>query len=438
MTGDEGFYYILDMSGNYYMVGSKNELMPAQDKNMASVFSGKEAVERVGSGKKAKFYKIVNVDDETSEVDPSAIEITKTSEEVALASIGEVVPMLEDYKQIFEFDIEVIDWVGYVKYSLFLLETARERKADLSNQLSIVDREILDLEHLVELYILDEKESLKTLAMIKDARKHRRYIKNEISRIDAFREELGNSAQETRLRKCLKAMEGLEKQKYHPRELDEIFKDVKYKKDENYYRSYKKGNLERSEVFTLDSSRCENTEEWIEEIEDVQIEILEADQDEEVHDMTYRETILDVREYDWRDFLENQLIFYKYVEQYMINLELDINQINLDIEDVMYRLEDSNLNVTQGYNVYKQLRELRVLRKKKETELDKLKIMISRFDVKSMADGYAETLEEYKEYMGEDESLDNPFDGAVVDDGEFIDESDNLDRSVQQATNVAV
>lgn len=429
MTGDEGFYYILDMSGNYYMVGSKNELMPAQDKDMASVFSGKEAVERVGTGKKAKFYKIVNVDDETSEVDPSAIEITRTSEEVSLASVGEIVPMLEDYKQIYEFDIEVVDWVGYVKYSLFLLEAAKERKVELSKQQGIVEREILDLEHLVELYILDEKESLKAIAMIKDARKRRRYIKNEIARIDAFREELGNSAQETRLKKCLKVMDGLEKQKYHPRELDEIFKGMKFKKYNDYYQSCKR-NYEISEVFMLDSPQCENEEEWLEEIEETQMQLLEVDQVEEVRDMTYRETVFDGGEYDWRGFIEDQLLFYENVEQYMINLELEINQIDLDIEDVMYRLEDSNLNVTQGYNVYKQLRELRVLRKKKEMELDKLRIMVSRFDVKSMVDGYAETLEEYKEYMGEAET---------TNDTESVDTSaENVDSEVQQTTNVAV
>lgn len=188
MTGDEGFYYIMDMSGNYYMVGSKNELVLAQDKNMASVFSGKEAVEKVGSGKKAKFYKIVSVDDEITEVDLSTIEITESSEDVAIASIGEIVPMLEDYKQIFEFDIESVDWVEYIKFSLFLIEAARERKGELSNQLSIVDREILDLEHLVELYNLDENESLKTIAMIKDARKRRRYIKNEIARLGIYQD----------------------------------------------------------------------------------------------------------------------------------------------------------------------------------------------------------------------------------------------------------
>ena len=392
MSGNEGFYYIMDMSGHYYMVGSKNELMPAQNKDMASVFSGKEATERVGSGKKAKFYKIVNVDDETSEVDPSAIEITKNSEEVAIASIGEIVPMIDDYKQIFEFDIEAVDWGEYVKYSLFLIEAAKERTFELAKELSKVDREIMDIEHLIELYDLDEYEGLKVFAMIKDARKRRRFIKNEMARIDAFREELGSSAMEVKLKKCMSTMERLENQKYHPRELDKIFKEIKGKKDTLYYRTYKKTEIVAPIQFEL-SER------------DIDDEIVSKEigmgQDEEIRDMTYKATVFDGGTYDWQDFLEKQLLFYENVEQYMINLELDIEQIDSDIEDVMYALEDSNLNVTQGYGVYKQLRELRINRRNKEIELDKLRIMISRFDVKSMADGYADTLQEYKDYFGE-------------------------------------
>ena len=42
----------------------------------------------------------------------------------------------------------------------------------------------------------------------------------------------------------------------------------------------------------------------------------------------------------------------------MNNLQLDIDQIQQKIGDILYNIEDSKYNVTEGYMIYKDLRNL--------------------------------------------------------------------------------
>ena len=56
----------------------------------------------------------------------------------------------------------------------------------------------------------------------------------------------------------------------------------------------------------------------------------------------------------------------KHAEQYITNIQLDIDEIDDEIEEILLQTEDANYNVAQGYKVFKRLKELRIERKEKE------------------------------------------------------------------------
>ena len=55
-------YYIADLQGNFYKIGSKGNLVVAKDSGDADQFTLRGANERIGGGRKAKFYTTVEVD----------------------------------------------------------------------------------------------------------------------------------------------------------------------------------------------------------------------------------------------------------------------------------------------------------------------------------------------------------------------------------------
>lgn len=84
-------------------------------------------------------------------------------------------------------------------------------------------------------------------------------------------------------------------------------------------------------------------------------------------------------------FAMQQAEFYRNANQYIINLKLDIEGIEDEIADLMVEIDSSNCNVTQGYKLFKRLKELRIQRKEKEKELECLYILTERFDMNYMA-----------------------------------------------------
>ena len=52
----------------------------------------------------------------------------------------------------------------------------------------------------------------------------------------------------------------------------------------------------------------------------------------------------------------------------------------------MQEIEEANCNVTQGYRLFKRLKDLRLERKQKEKELECLYILTEHFDVRALAE----------------------------------------------------
>jgi predicted RNase H-like nuclease (RuvC/YqgF family) len=116
--------------------------------------------------------------------------------------------------------------------------------------------------------------------------------------------------------------------------------------------------------------------------------------EEEEQEMSFVETVFDNRENDWLGFAKQQMEFYQNAGQYMVNLQIEIQTFDEKIEDLMEKIENANYNVTQGYKVFKELKDLRNGRKAKTQELNVLRIMTECFDVNSMADALSYNLDE--------------------------------------------
>ena len=99
---------------------------------------------------------------------------------------------------------------------------------------------------------------------------------------------------------------------------------------------------------------------------------------------TKKVTPFDEKENDWLEFARKQAEFYKSAGQYIVNNEIELGEIDADISDVMKEIEVSNCNVTQGYKLFKRLKDLRLKRKEKEMELNALYILTESFDMTAM------------------------------------------------------
>ncbi len=101
---------------------------------------------------------------------------------------------------------------------------------------------------------------------------------------------------------------------------------------------------------------------------------------------TKKETPFDGIENDWLGFARRQAEFYENANQYIVNLELELDEIDNDIAVLMDEIEHATCNVTQGYKLFKKMKELRQTRTKKETELKILYNLTGNFDMGAMAE----------------------------------------------------
>ena len=111
-------------------------------------------------------------------------------------------------------------------------------------------------------------------------------------------------------------------------------------------------------------------------------------------------TPFDGKENDWFSFAKKQAEFYRNAEQYIMNLQIDMKEIDEEIEKILLETEDANFNVTQGYKVFRRLKELRLDRKSKAKELDCLYALTDYIDCDALADTCEENLADIKNIVG--------------------------------------
>ncbi len=368
MIGTEtDLQYIMDGTGNYYKVNIDNQLVVAKDREEATVFEYQDASQRI-EGKKSKFYHLFPIKE--------GVEKVMYSNVVSIHSENILREDPDEYSVLNEYDMDRINWLEYLNHFCFLTGSMSKHKEKLNEELSVIDKKICDLLHWVELYDLTEDEGIEATEQLKEARVQRRDVKDEMLIAEMVQSNLVNSANAAKARKCIKEIQKMERRVYQPRELTELFKGMQGRKTDR--KKYK-------EIQKMNNMAIQN---GVIEPEEVMTE-----QTVEYH---WQETIFDGQQNDWLAMIRQQLEFYENVEQYLVNVEIEIDEIGCSIEDILVKIEDANYNAVQGYQVFKELKELRNMQKEKLQERDALQAIVDCFDCTAMAENYrylVETLE---------------------------------------------
>lgn len=512
ISGIDKMHYIVDGNGNYYRINRKNQLVVANGREEAGVFSYVEANQRIGGGRKAHFYSIIPIElqdggeggtpgDVPEEAQPSpghvAEDVPKAGqlspgyvaegvpragqlspghvpedmpegaqlspghvpEDMLLSSKkmkadmqesllpvpgtgnagGNVAPKTAEPPRagqefaVYEadsgmslpYDMGSMDWAEYMTHFCYLVSGIRNYQDELNQALSDLDMQICDIMHYIELYQVDEGESIWMVRLLKECREQRRDVKDEMLRVEYFQRAIGTNGNLIRAKEGISLIKKLESRFYHPRRLKELFKG-----------SHQKTVRANKLLPALGNSSCMEAQgmqqagEAILLPEKAQPEIAQPQQPraggdsqkegydgrEEGADIpkdagsgregegnmenTRRETIFDGKDNNWREFARMQLEFYANAGQYMQNLQIDLVEIDDEIEQTLREIEEANYNVAQGYKVFKRLKDLRNERKRKQKEWECVGILADEFDCEAMADVMEYCLEEIEAVAG--------------------------------------
>ena len=381
-------YFILDGSGNFYYPDSSGQLMPARSKEEAGVFSYLEARQHT-AGRKSRYYCAVPVEDSEGRAEHGYGEAAmpaaaaqgsaqdrkdKDSQDVQdtqdIQSPGRGAQEAEEIA-----DLSEVDWESYLQDFCYITANLQAYRGELSRKLSHTEQEIQDLLHYIELYDLDEERQLEAAALLQDARTRRREAKDEMLRTEYFQSALGNSGNMAKAKGAVKQMRKLGTRIYHPKMLPELFEGVPMKRERK-----------KEEHSSMEYREYEAYQEYrgYQGYQEYQRE----------------ETPLDGRGTDWGEMARRQWEFFQNAEQYMRNLQIDLEDIDRETGDILHLIEDANYNVAQGYKVFKRLKELRILRKEKERELAAVQAITGCFSCRDMAEAYAVSYREIQEIMG--------------------------------------
>lgn len=400
-------YFIVDAKGNFYHLSSNGQLVQARDKAEADMFSFTEANQRIGGGRKAKFYTTIPVDEEI----PNAVNIAKNTEinttnvleedftEMMKQIVDEECPeieysrsdvtdsgLIEQQNGLLTLqdisELSKVDWLSYLKDFCYIVDSMWNYRSSLAKLQSQTDQEILDLLHYIELYELDDQESLETMRLLQNARERRRQAKDEMQKTEWFQNAIGNGTNAAKAKAAIKQIEKMDTRIYHPRTMPELFKNARLREQKRLEEmDYQQ---EVAEVIT----ECE---------------------EEDIMPYERIETIYDTKKMDWEAMVKQQLEFFENAQQHIINLKLDIQQIDDEVEQTLTCIENANCNAAQGYQMFKKLKELRNERKEKERELASVQSIAECFDCASMADAYDYSLNEIQKING------NPIEASNID-----------------------
>lgn len=339
MSDRSNLCYIIDYQRTFYKVDENNRLVVAEDKESADLFTAKEADERISEGRKPQFYSTLSVKD--------------------------------DMKQTLYGEAGVMDWMEYLRNFRFLVATIEQYKADLNDRLSKIDMKICDVLHYIELYDVQQNENEYLVNLLKELREERREVKDEMIRTETFQTSIGTVQNAEKAKEAVKQIKKLDKRKYVPRELPELFVGGVL--------ADKTTNAEQEEVGLVQTDFKEDTMEYIK-----------------------KETVLDGRQINWKQFAQHQIDFYGNIKQYITNRYIRVDELDARIEEILLLMEDANYNVAQAYKVFKELKDCRNERKEIMTELEYLEAMAGCFDCEAMCDAYRYSLDVIENVLGKE------------------------------------
>lgn len=240
-----------------------------------------------------------------------------------------------------------------------------------------------------------EQKSSHLINLLKECRRERRRIKDEMFCTDTFQRAIGTKDNLAKAREAARQIRKLDTRKYTPRKLPELFVDgVLWQRTDESSRPAQ-DNLQatvqqtgRREV----DEHCWGTN----------------TQEDNIMEYVKRETIFDGRKNDWLGFAKQQVEFYGNINQYITNQYIRVDELDGLIEQLLEETEDANYNVTQGYRVFKMLKEFRRERRAIKTELQYLEPMAACFDCEAMEEAYRYSLGVIEEVLGEENREQRP------------------------------
>lgn len=204
-------FYIIDSGRHFYKLDNKNNLVMARDSSEAMLFSLQEANSRIGSGRKARFYNILEAD--ISETEAEA----EINDYIASESDDIITPT--------RFDTLHNDWESMLTNLCYMSDHMSEYQNNLSQMLSDVDKEICDIMHYLEFNDLPDAEMLKASKMLQDRRRHRREIKDEMDKTALMKSTFLDGTFGIKVQQSLEIMERMKDRQYTPRKLASLFQE---------------------------------------------------------------------------------------------------------------------------------------------------------------------------------------------------------------------
>ena len=375
--GTDSLYYIMDYGGNYYRTNQADQLVTAAGAQEAQIFTFAQANRRIGAGKKAAFYCMIPMENETEQEEKhdQAAEQEQSVSPVKELTYDEVEEQVE--KNVFSYDLSEMDWAEYLTHFTYIVAGIGKYRDEINRKLSDIDKKICDVLHYIELCETDDQEAVDLVELLRVCRENRREIKDELTRVEYFQINLGTSANAGKARQALKSIQGLDTRKYKPRKFDELFKNC----------TLKDRRLKKEDLSVTETKNVIKKHHYINE----------GGEETMTEERNY--TPFDGKQNNWILFARQQAEFYRNAEQYITNIQLDIDEIDDEIEAILLQTEDANYNVAQGYKVFKRLKELRIERKEKEKELDCLYALTDTIDCPSLAGVCEESLAEIEDIM---------------------------------------
>ena len=197
--------YVITDGTRWIMKDEKGRYVPTSSKSHADIFSKKQA-ENIHNSSLTKALRGV-------------FYIEKTSEEVS----DQIKPVTnkdikETEKVMISEDIKY--WLEKANDVSNIANEALERKKELCQELSLVDKELCDIFHYIEFCNLNAAQGYKAYKMVKERRIIRRKIKDEISILDII---LDQKVSQTVKNTVKRNAEKMDKRTYEPRVLRELF-----------------------------------------------------------------------------------------------------------------------------------------------------------------------------------------------------------------------
>lgn len=379
--GSDSLYYIMDYSGHYYRTNQAEQLVAAAGEQEATVFTLAQANRHIGVGKKASFYCMVPIEEQTESITD---EVVSPIKELTYDEVAEPVE-----KKVASYDLSEMDWAEYLTHFTYLVEGLKDYKEELTKKHSDIDQKICDVLHYIELCETDENEAADLVELLRVCRENRRDIKDELQRIEYFQNNFGTNANVTKAKQALKCIKGLETRRYKPRKYEELFENC----------ILKDRRLQRDDISEAIPGSSDKKQRYS---EDPTFEEKDGE-DTMTEERSY--TPFDGKENDWLSFARQQAEFYRNAGQYITNLQMDMKEIDAEIEDILLETEDANCNVAQGYKIFKRLKELRLEKKAKNRELNCLYALTDYIDCQSLADVCEDNLAEVERIAGEPEHI---------------------------------